>query len=63
MLHLAVGIGAVIQISTVFVPFVRDLLGLTSLDVQVWAIVTIAVLGVWAAAEIFGWYVLRMNTR
>ena len=63
MLHLAVGIGVVIQISTVFIPFVRDLLGLTSLDVQVWAIVTIAVLGVWAAAEIFGWYVLRMNTR
>ncbi len=63
MLHLAVGIGVLIQISTVFVPFLRDLLGLTHLDVQVWGILTVTVLGVWAAAEIFGWYILRMRTR
>jgi Ca2+-transporting ATPase len=62
-LHLAVGGGVLLQISTVFVPFLRELLGLTALDTQVLLILTLTVLGVWAAAEVYGWAALRMSNR
>jgi Ca2+-transporting ATPase len=63
LLHLAVGVGVLIQISTVFVPFLRELLGLTTLDARVLLILTMAVLGVWLAAEIYGWSALRIRNK
>lgn len=62
-LHLAVGFGVIIQILTISVPFLRELLGLTLLDAQVLLILTMTVLGVWSAAEIFGWSALRTRDK
>ncbi len=52
-LHLAVGLGVALQILTIFVPFLRDLLGLTMLDGQGLLIVTAVVLVTLGAAEIY----------
>ena len=60
-LHLAVGIGAVIQILSIFVPFLRGLLGLTTLDAQALLIVSGAVFLTWAIAESYSRVALMMK--
>ncbi len=62
-LHLAVGLGVALQIATIYVPFLRELLGLTLLDAQVLLILTITILVTWAVAEIYSWTALRMRTK
>lgn len=60
-LHLAVGFGVVLQILTIFVPFLRELLGLTMLEAQVLLIVTAVILITWGAAEIYSRLALRRS--
>jgi P-type Ca2+ transporter type 2C len=52
-LHLAVWGGVAIQILTLYLPFLREMLGLTLLDSQALLIVTLTVMGTWAIAEIY----------
>ena len=51
VLHLAVGVGVVVQILTVFVPFLRELLGLTTLDARALLIVSGTIFLTWLIAE------------
>lgn len=53
-LHAAVVLGGALQIAAVFVPGLRELLGLALIDAPIWAAITAAVLLCWAAAEITG---------
>jgi len=53
-LHAAVVLGGALQIATVFVPGLRELLGLDMIDAPVWAAITGAVLLCWGAAELIG---------
>lgn len=61
-LHLTVGACVALQVATIYVPFLRELLGLTTLDAQVLLILTITILATWAIAEIYSWMALRMKT-
>lgn len=60
-LHLTIGACVALQIATIYIPFLRELLGLTTLDAQVLLIVTITILVTWVIAEIYSWTVLRMK--
>ncbi len=60
-LHLAIWIGVMIQIATIFLPFLRELLGLTMLDTQVILFVTLAVIITWAIAEVYSRVSLMMR--
>ncbi len=60
-LHLAVGFGVVLQILTIFVPFLRELLGLTMLEAQVLLIVTGVIFVTWVIAEIYSRIALMRN--
>ena len=53
-LHTAVLLGGGLQIATVFVPGLRELLGLAMIDATAWAAITGAVLLCWGAAELIG---------
>ncbi len=53
-LHAAVLLGGGLQIATVFVPGLRELLGLVMIDATAWAAITGAVLLCWGAAELIG---------
>jgi Ca2+-transporting ATPase len=50
-LHLSAGIGGAVQLATVFVPGVRDALGLVGLDPLAWTAVLGAVAFTWLGAE------------
>ena len=51
-LHLAVLLGTALQVLTVYVPFLRELLGLTQLDLPGLGMIAAATLVTWAIAEI-----------
>ena len=53
VLFLAVAVGSGIQILTLFVPFLRVLLGLTELDARIILFVSAAILVTWGAAELY----------
>lgn len=61
ILHLAVAVSVVVQVLTVLIPSLREMLGLETLDLQVWLILTITVLATWAAAEFFSWLTSTMK--
>ncbi len=52
-LHIAVWAGVALQVLTLFIPFLREMLGLTLLDAQLLMIVAGTVLITWAIAEIY----------
>jgi Ca2+-transporting ATPase len=54
MLHVAVLLGAALQVLTVVIPGLRLLLGLATIDVGGWGIIAVAVLLSWGAAEVAG---------
>jgi Ca2+-transporting ATPase len=51
-LHAAVLLGGGLQVATVFVPSLRQLLGLQALEVAVWLAIALAVFACWGAAEL-----------
>jgi len=53
-LHAAVVLGGALQVATVFVPGLRDLLDLALIDAHAWAAIAAAVLLCWGAAELIG---------
>lgn len=53
-IHVAVGLGMLLQASTVVLPPLRTLLGLVPVSAGVFAAITVAVLLTWAVAEFFG---------
>ncbi|MBK9162530.1 MAG: HAD-IC family P-type ATPase [Acidobacteria bacterium] len=60
-LHITVAAGIVLQIATLYVPFLRDMLGLAPLDAQILLITLASALGVWLVAETYSWYALRIG--
>ncbi len=54
MLHIAVLLGAALQVLTVVIPGLRLLLGLETIDVYGWSTIAMAVLLSWGAAEVAG---------
>ncbi len=61
VLHLAVWVGVGVQVLTIYVPFFRELLGLTLLDSQTLLIVTGAIFATWSIAEAYSRIALRMK--
>jgi P-type Ca2+ transporter type 2C len=53
-LHVAVGLGLVLQALTVVLPPLRALLGLVPVGAPIFAAITVAVLFTWAIAEFIG---------
>jgi Ca2+-transporting ATPase len=53
-LHAAVLIGGGLQVATVFVPALRELLGLAWVDAPIWVAIGAAVFLCWGAAELIG---------
>ncbi|MFN6963244.1 MAG: HAD-IC family P-type ATPase [Pyrinomonadaceae bacterium] len=58
-LHFAIGLGVVLQVLTIYVPPLREMLGLTTLDAQVILVLTVTVLATWGIAEGYSWLTLR----
>lgn len=61
-LHLAIWLGVLLQIMTIYVPPLRDLLGLTGLDSQALLIITATVLVTWLIAEIYSRTALKFRS-
>ncbi len=53
-LHLAIGLGVLLQVATVLVAPLRTLLGLVPVSATLFALVTVLVLATWAVSELLG---------
>jgi Ca2+-transporting ATPase len=58
-LHLSIVGCAAFTAGALFVPWLREALGLVPLDANLWLAVLGAVAGTWLAAEVLGWWVAR----
>lgn len=61
-LHLAVGLSILIQITTVLIPWLRNLLGLTPVSPGLWVLIGLALLSTFILAELFN-QLLRLRQR
>lgn len=58
-LHAAVAFGIALQILVMYVPYFRDLMGLTPVDAKTGMIMVATILATWGIAEAYSWLVLK----
>lgn len=59
LLHLFVAGGIALQICTIYIPGLREFLGLQSLELKTFAMISLAVMAVWVAGKVVAWLLSR----